>query len=124
MTVERSAGRDAYDGIPYAELLIEDIDWSHAEAHIRERGARKKRTGEFNVEPTWATEAAFDSKRVIGDSRSQSGESIKVIGYSRTAGRLLAVILVPKSHPPAGIWWGASAWAANEHDERSYQQRG
>lgn len=124
MTRERSAGSHAYDGVPYDELPLNEVDWSQAEAHIRRRAERKDRPNEFNVEPDWATEAASDPRRVIGDSRSRSGESIKVIGYSEAAGRLLAVILVPKSHPPTGAWWGVSAWAASEHDMGDYRERG
>src|SRR5436309_12466578 len=124
MTPERAASEFAYDGVLYPDLSIESIDWSEAEAHIRTRATRKDYPDEFNVEPEWATEAVFDPGRVVGDSGSRSGESIKVIGYSEGAGRFLVVILVPKSHPPTGDWWGASAWAANDRDERSYQQGG
>lgn len=124
VTPERHASDDAYDGIPYDELAFEEIDWSEAAAHIRNRSTRKDRPGEIDLEPDWATEAIFDPKRVVGDSRSRSGQSIKVIGYSKSAGRLLIVLLVPKSYPPDGDWWGASAWVANEQHEREYQRRG
>ena len=122
VTSGRSARSDGYDGIPYDQLVFDDIDWREAEDHIR--NLRTGRPGELDIEPEWADGAVSDPQRVVGDSRSRSGESVKVIGYSQSAGRVLIVLLVPKSHPPSGEWWGVSAWVANEQHERAYRQRG
>ncbi len=51
---------DAYDGVPYAELVFEEVDWSEAVEHIRDRHRRLDRPSEFDVEPEWATEALAD----------------------------------------------------------------
>lgn len=121
--MERHAGPDSYDGIPYEELPIDSVDWEKRGAdYIRHRSIRKGSSREFNVEPEWATEAALDEHRWASDSGSKTGESRKVVGYSPAAGRLLTVILVPKDHPPAGDWWGASAWAAKSVDQREYEK--
>jgi hypothetical protein len=124
-TIERvrSAGTDAYDDIPYEELPIETVDWQHRADHIRQRSVRKGQPNEFDVEPEWATEAALDPKGSVGDGGSESGETVKVVGYSSGAGRVLTVLLLPKDHPPTGDWWGVNAWAANTADERGYRQR-
>jgi hypothetical protein len=124
-TIERvrSAGADAYDDVPYEELPIETVDWQHRADYIRHRSVRKGQANEFDVEPEWATEAALDPKGSVGDGGSESGETIKAVGYSPGAGRVLTVLLLPKDHPPSGDWWGVNAWAANTADERGYRQR-
>ena len=116
------AGPDAYDGIPYGELPIESVDWEHRAEYIRSRKVRKGDLNEFDVEPEWATEAALDPRRVVGNGRSKSRETIKVIGSSLGAKRLLRVLLLPKDHPPTGDWWGVNAWAATNQDEAEYRQ--
>lgn len=106
----RRAAGDAYDGFSYEDLPIEQIDWSMQDEHVRERAARKGQPNEFNVHPEWATEAAFDPDRKLGDSGSRSGVSVKVIGWSSQAGRHLRVLLAPKwkaGEPAPGAWWGA-----------------
>ena len=105
------------------ELPIESVDWEHRADYIRQRSQRKRSPKEFNVEPEWATEAALDRKRLVGDSGSEKSVSIQVIGYSAAAGRVLTVLLVPKDHPPAGDWWGAKAYAASDADERDDRQK-
>jgi hypothetical protein len=117
----RPAGPTTYDRIPYSRLRIERVDWWHRENHIRRRSARKGRPTEVDVEPEWATEAAMDQYRLVGDSGSRSGLSVRVIGRSPSAGRVLTLVLVPKHRPPAGEWWGATAWAANERERRAYR---
>lgn len=100
------------------------MDWEHRADYIRQRSHRKRQPGEFDVEPEWATEAVLldPPGRLVRDSGSESGESIEVIGYSVSADRILTVLLVPKDHPPSGDWWGASAWAASDADQRDYVQ--
>ena len=114
-----------FEGIPYGELPREGIDWTYRAEHIRSRSVRKG-PQEFDVEPEWATEAALDINALIGPGSSPT--SVEVIGLSpsapspdgRSLGRLLKVWLVPKSHPPDGDWWGASACAANDEDIAGY----
>jgi hypothetical protein len=109
-----------YDGVPVAELPIEEVDWTHRASYIRSRSARKGRQ-EFDVEPEWADEAVRDRWRALSlDPASKSHETIRVVGWSAGAGRLLAVILLPKDRPVVGAWWGVNAWQANERDRRDY----
>jgi hypothetical protein len=51
------AEEDAYDGVPYGELRFEEVDWSEAVEHVRDRRGRSGRAGELDIEPEWATEA-------------------------------------------------------------------
>jgi hypothetical protein len=119
----RRAGPDAYDCIPYEELSIETVDWQHRADYIRQQSLRKKQANEFDVEPEWATETALDPRGLVGDGGSDSGETVKVVGYSSGAGRVLTVLLMPKDRPPDGDWWGVNAWSANSTDERKYRRR-
>lgn len=107
-----------YRGIPLDELRIESVEWTDAQAeHIRTRSLRKN-PAELDIEPEWATEAAFDPERIVG--LPGTGQSIKVIGYSEAAGRLLKVWLYPRNLQK-GEWFGASACAANTTDQRNYK---
>ena len=116
----RASGPTSYDGIPYWRLPIDSVDWRQRAEHIRRRPLRPARPEEPGIEPEWATEAVMDRNRLVGDSGSASGLSIQVVGRSPAAGRVLTVILVPKRRPPAGEWWGATAWAAGERQRRAY----
>ncbi len=93
------------------------VDWSKREDYIRAR---------HSVEPAWADEAVADDHAVWlqPDPASRSGDSVRVIGWSRSASEVLTVILVearvdPNEHPQ-GDWWGSNAWVANEQDRRLY----
>lgn len=108
-----------YQGIPLDRLRIDAVDWTHRAEHIRQRSQRKGQARDFDVEPEWATEAALDPERLIAlGSRS----SIRVIGMSPSARRLLKVFLVAKNLEE-GEWWGATAMGANDRDLRRYEQR-
>lgn len=54
------------------------------------------------------------------DPASRSGRSVRVIGYSETAGAILTVILVPREGPHD--WWGANAWRSSDRDIRIYEK--
>ena len=124
------AGGDSYDGVPYADLVFTEVDWSEAIDHIRHRTQRQGQPAEFDLEPEWATEALADPHRLVGSAGSRSGLTIKVLGWSPSAstretvrsGRLVKVIVAPKDHPPTGRWWGATAMDANDADRRRYQE--
>jgi hypothetical protein len=111
---------DIYDGIPVADLRVDSIEWTSAQAdHIRHRSARY--AGARDVEPEWATEAALDAQARIGlDRASKTGETIRVTGWSAGADRVLTTILLPAAHPPAGSWLGVTCWAATGRDLRDY----
>jgi hypothetical protein len=111
---------DRYDGIPVSELRIDSVLWLPEQAaHIRCRSARY--LGALDTEPWWATEAALDRRALVGlDPDCKTGESIRVTGWSRGAGRVLTVILIRGAHPPGGTWIGATAWATTGRNLRDY----
>jgi hypothetical protein len=114
----------AYEGIEIGKLPIREIDWSKRGEYIRTRSARKG-VDEFDVEPAWATEAATEPRRVLGPDRSSiSGRTLRAVGWSDSAGRLLVVIILPRDDDPrTGRWWGVNAWSANSRDIREYWDR-
>lgn len=110
-------------GMSPTDIVIEDVDWLHRGQYIQGRSARHP--GERDVMPEWATEAVFDSERLLlaPDPASESGKSIRVIGASRAANRVYVVILTPKDEltvATTGSWWGVNAWEANGRDRRRY----
>ncbi|WP_166354364.1 hypothetical protein [Phytoactinopolyspora limicola] len=66
--------------------------------------------GDIDLAPEWATEAALDEERLVlaPDPSSKSGTSIRIVGYSPSANRILVVILVPKDIDALedGEYWG------------------
>lgn len=108
-----------YRGVALEDLRISRIRWTEARAeHIRTRSARYG-PSEFDVEPEWATEAALDASRLV--ELPAKGNSIQVIGFSRSAGALLKVWLYPEEMT-SGRWLGASACKANRRDIRRYEE--
>ena len=67
-------------------------------------------------------EALADAGAVVidPDTKSRSGQSARVIGYSPGVGAVLTVILVRREDQP-GAWWGANGWRANSSDQRIYR---
>ena len=128
MTAEEGDDGSLFEGIFYADLRIDSVDWFHRAEHIRTRSERYG-PDEFDVEPEWATEAALDPRRLIGPGTSKT--SVQVVGWSDSApgrvpgttGRVLKVWLVPKEHPPTGgAWWGASACDGSTQDQEHYRK--
>ena len=70
----------------------------------------------------WATDACQDQRRWVRSSGSTSGLTVKVTGYSPSAGFVVTVIVAPKDHPPRGRGWGATAWAAKPAEMRAYEE--
>lgn len=116
------AGKDDYDGVPYADLVFEDVDWSEVGDHDPGRRAERKGSSERDVQTEWATEACQDESRWVRSAGSKSGLTVKVTGYSAMAEFVVTVILAPKDHPPRGRWWGASAWAAKQSEIKTYEE--
>ncbi len=58
------------------------------------------------VTPEAATEAVNDPLAIWEDpdSRSRSGQSVRVVGYSLTERAVLTVILLPKARPFEWAW--------------------
>ncbi len=116
------AGESDYDGVPYADLVFEDIDWSEVGEHDPARRAERKGTSETDVQTEWATEACQDERRWVRSAGSTSGLTVKVTGYSAMAGFVVTTIVAPKDHPPKTSWWGATAWAAKPSEIKIYEE--
>lgn len=111
-----------YKGVPLGDLYIEAVTWTEERAeHIRSRTVRYG-SGETNLEPEWATEAALDpdrTVRVAGDKEETS--SLKVVGYSQSFNGLLKVWIWSDEPQTSSMWNGGSAAAANDTDIRRYE---
>jgi hypothetical protein len=112
----------SYEGVPYGDLVFEDIDWSEIGEHDPGRRSERKGTSERDLATEWATEACQDGRRWVRSAGSKSGLTVKVTGQSSTAGFVITVIVAPKDHPPGTRWWGATAWAAKPSEIRQYQE--
>ncbi len=93
------------------------VDWTKRAGYIQQR---------HGVQAAWANEAVGDDHAVwlVPDPASRAGHAVRVIGYSASAGEVLAVILVAADadpdEQPDGDWWGSNAWSANQGDQRIY----
>lgn len=100
---------DLYDGMPVVALPVIEVDVpdpSHLRRSLRYPNA-------IDIDPVAAIEAALDPRGLIArDPKSRTGEAIRVIGYSSTATRVLIVVLLPREHPPQGLWHIVTAWPA------------
>jgi uncharacterized DUF497 family protein len=78
--------------------------------------------GKRGLTPAQANEALADPSAVTfnPDYNSKSGESVRTIGYSPSAGTILTVITVEEN----GIVYGANAWKSNSRDRYYYRQGG
>jgi hypothetical protein len=118
------AGEDDYDGVPYSDMVFEGIDWSEVGDHDPSRRAERKGANEQNVYTEWATEACQDDRRLVSSAGSKSGMTVRVTGFSPSAGFVVTVIVAPKDHPPGTRWWGATAWKAKPSEVRQYDEEG
>jgi len=116
------AGGHDYEGVPYADLVFEDIDWSEIGEHDPGRRSERKGSTEHDVRTEWATEACQDERRWVRSAGSRSGLTVKVTGYSAMATFVVTVIVAPKDHPRQRRWWGASAWAAKPAEIKQYEE--
>jgi hypothetical protein len=83
--------------------------------YIRRRSERYP--GATGIEPEWTLEAAADPRRILHDPDPRSRrDAARLIGYSRTAGFVLTVILDPVDG--AGI----TAWKTRGSDLRRYME--
>ena len=96
-------------------------DWTHRREHIESRAARKGAAAETNIPVEWANEAYADPMAVdfIPDYASKSGEGMRRIGWSDSAGFLISIITVRDN---TGHLWGATAFRSNTYDQASYEE--
>jgi hypothetical protein len=89
-----------------------DVDRTHGAEHMQTR---------HHITPDEADEAVADIDAVWfePDPNSQSGRSVRVIGYSHSRRAVLTVILV---HRDDGGYWGANGWEASTADRRRYEK--
>lgn len=94
-------------------VAFEQVDWSKRSEYIRAK---------HGTSPDQANEALADPDRLVldPDPSSQSGQSVRIIGWSRSADKLLTVIVLAND----GIEYGVNCWPANERDQRLYGETG
>ena len=93
----------------YDSRVFERVDWSQRGAYMR---------GKHGITPAIADEALEDPNRVVidPDYNSESGKSVRIIGFSVTADDVITVIVLEND----GIEYGVNGWTANEKDRRVY----
>jgi len=86
-------------------------DWSHRGDYI---------VAKHGVTSHEADEALLDPERIVidPDYNSTSGRSVRIIGFSQTAGDLLTVIVLEDD----GVIHGVNAWRSNARDRRIYEE--
>jgi len=72
------------------------------------------------IRPAWANEALDDPDRLVitPDPASKSGRSVRTIGWSYTANRIITVITLVDN----GQLYGVNGWVANSSDQRLYRE--
>ncbi len=121
------AGERDYDGVEYADMVFGEVDWSEVEGGAHDPARRRERLGqpnEVNVHTTWATEACQDPRRIVRSAGSRSGMTVKVTGFSPSAGFVVTVIVAPKDFPPAERWHGATAYKSKTSEVTDYESEG
>ena len=95
-------------------------DWTHRREHIESR-AERKGASEKNIPMEWANEAYVDPLAIdfIPDYASTSGEGMRRIGWSDSAGFIISIITV---RDDTGHLWGATAFRSNNYDQASYTE--
>lgn len=118
------AGENHYDGVDYANLVFESIDWSEVVGSEHDPARRSERKGptEVDVHVEWATEACYDERRWVRSAGSASGMTIKVTGASPSAGFVVTAVVAPKDNPIGRAYWGATAWKASAREIKQYEK--
>lgn len=97
------------NALHYDGRVFERVDWSLRGAYIKRK---------HGVTPAIADEALEDPNRVVidPDYNSESGKSVRIIGFSVTADDVITVIVLGSG----GTEYGVNGWAANQRDRRYY----
>jgi uncharacterized DUF497 family protein len=95
----------------YNRKVFEHVDWSHRGAYMQLK---------HGITLAVADEALGDPQRVVidPDYNSESGQSVRIIGYSVTADDVITVIVLEHE----GTAYGVNGWAANQKDRRFYAE--
>lgn len=85
-------------------------EWANRETHLARHGVTVEQV----------EEALSDAYRMVldPDPTSESGASVRTVGYSRSAGAVLCVITVTLG----GVTYGATAFRANTIYRRMYKE--
>lgn len=97
------------NAMQYDSRVFERVDWSQRGAYMQSK---------HGITPAIADEALEDPNRVVidPDYNSESGRSVRIIGFSVTADELITVIVLEHD----GTEYGVNGWTANEKDRRFY----
>lgn len=70
--------------------------------------------------PALADEAVDDPNRLVidPDPASESGRTVRIIGWSHSLGKVVTVIVLPDGDTV----WGVNAWPSNSTDQRRYRE--
>ena len=98
--------------------MAERIEWDgKASDHIRTRSARYANA--HDIAPAWTVEVVNDPDRLVDepDPRSVHVNSVRIVGYSPTAGMVITVVAL---RDVRGVLHGASAWKTRGAPLRRY----
>ncbi|MDR0286061.1 MAG: hypothetical protein LBI33_14415 [Propionibacteriaceae bacterium] len=100
--------------------MMEGPDWPKLVGHADNRSGGHP--GDTDIPVLWAAEARRDDNAAVidPDYNSRSGQSLRLIGWSASAGFLVTVIVVRYE----GRLFAASAWRSNQKDQRLYYEGG
>jgi len=100
--------------------MMDFPDWSRIASHTSKRSERHP--GDTDIPLEWVVEAWQDENAALidPDYNSESGLSLRLIGWSASAGFLVTVIAVHWE----GALIAASAWESNSKDKRLYNKGG
>lgn len=95
----------------YATHMFQRVDWTHRGEYMRQK---------HGITPDIAEEALNDPNRLAidPDYNSTSGRSVRIIGFSPRAGKIITVIVLEDD----GIEYGVNGWVSNAKDRRLYRQ--
>lgn len=114
-----------YRGVDLHDLLVESIFWPESRvAYIRARSSRRR--GDVDIEPEWASQAAFEPRRIFAALSRPDGResrSLTVVGRSDLAGFIVVVWLIP-IELRTGEWIGVNAAKAGRRWVRAYDGTG
>lgn len=94
----------------YADGGWRTADWRHRGLYIAKHG----------MTPSLADEALADPDRLVldPDPASESGRTVRVVGWAPSLQALVSVIVLPDVEQ----LWGVNAWLSNSTDQRRYRQ--
>ena len=95
----------------YDWKVFGELDWSHRGEYMEAR---------HGITVALANDAVSDANRVLVNPgyNSESGRTVRIVGYSQVAGAIITVIAMADG----GIDYGVNGWISNEKDQRIYRE--